>query len=387
MPLHHEHPSTLPHRRDFLRAGSAATLGVLGANEGASKPPSSRARHCILLFLVGGPSQLETWDPKPDAPAEVRGPFRTIATDVSGIRLSEHLPRTASLARHYAIIRSLHHTEAPIHETGLQLLQTGRLAHGTVEPPHLGAVLSRLLGPLRDGIPPFVLLPGPLGNTGVNISHGQGAGYLGTAHAPRHLPAELPRAYQLTSEPEALRDRYGRTSFGESCLRARRLVEQGVRCVTVNMFDGVYDRVTWDCHAAPPILPGTLDDYRRTLCPMFDQAFAALLEDLRQTGLLEQTLVAVLSEFGRTPRLNTNGGRDHWPGAWSVVLAGGGVRGGQVIGSTDRLGAEPAQRPVRPADVLATLYQALGVDVQANLPGSEGRPVCEGRPIGEVGIA
>jgi hypothetical protein len=362
-------------RRDFLRASSAAGLALLGA------PPPARARHCILLWLVGGASQLETWDPKPDAPSEVRGPFGTIATAVPGIRLSEHLPRTAELARHYAIIRSLHHEAAPVHETGLQLLQTGRLAHGSSEHPHLGAVLSRLLGPLRSGVPPFVLLPGPLGNTGINISHGQGAAYLGAEHG-----AALSPALRLTEAPAAVRDRYGRTPFGAACLRARRLIEQGVRCVTVNMFDGVYDRVTWDCHATPPILPATLDDYRRSLCPTFDQAFAALLEDLQQIGLFDETLVAVLTEFGRTPQRNAFGGRDHWPGAWSVVLAGGGVRGGQVIGSTDRRAAEPVQRPVTPADVLATMYQALGVDPQMHLPGPAERPlpVCEGRPIGEM---
>jgi hypothetical protein len=319
----------------------------------------------------------------------VRGPFGSVATSVPGIRLSEHLPLSAGLAHHYAVVRSLHHEEAPIHETGLQLMQTGRLGHVGLEHPHVGAVLSYLLGPAHAGRAPFVLLPRPLGNTGVSISQGQGAGYLYAAHGPllrADAPSALQRAFLLNGEPEAVRARYGHTPFGAACLRARRLVAQDVRCVTVNMFESVYDRVTWDCHAAPQGQTSTLADYRRTLCPTFDRAFSALLEDLHQRGLLESTLVAVLSEFGRTPYLNLHGGRDHWPGAWSMVLAGGGVRGGQVIGSTDRLGGEPRQRPVRPADVVATLYRALGLDLAATLPAPAQRrlPLTDGQPIAEL---
>jgi hypothetical protein len=314
-------------------------------------------------MLIGGPSQLETWDPKPNAPAEVRGPFRPIATTVAGIQISEHLPRMASLAHRYAIIRTLHHDAPPIHEAGLQFLQTGRLCVNSLEAPHFGAVLAQQRGA------PFVILPARLGNTGISISHGQSAGWLGAAHEPK---VQASFTHLLTP---AERDRYGKTSFGDACARSLQLVEQGARCVVVNMFETVYDRVTWDCHAARQGLASTLDDYRRTLCPTFDRACATLLDDLQQRGLLDETLVLVLGEFGRTPRLNANGGRDHWPGCWSIVLAGGGVRGGQVIGVSDRLGAEPIQRPVTCPEVVASVYNALG------LPPST---LVEATPIGEL---
>ena len=302
-------------------------------------------------MLIGGPSQLETWDPKPNAPANVRGPFRPMATSVPGIQISEHLPRMASLAHRYAIIRSVHHDAPPIHETGLQLLQTGRLSSTNAEAPHFGAVLAHQ----RGGIAPFVILPSRLGNTGINISHGQGAGSLGAAHEPQ---VETHFTHQL---PQAERERYGKTAFGDACLRSRQLVERGTRCVVVNMFDTVYDRITWDCHADRHCLASTLDDYRRTLCPTFDRACATLLDDLQQRGLLDETLVVAMGEFGRTPYLNAQGGRDHWPRCWSIVMAGGGVRGGQVIGASDRLGAEPVQRPVACAEVVASIYYAMGV--------------------------
>jgi uncharacterized protein (DUF1501 family) len=371
-------------RRDFLRLGAAAGVSLLGASVATARPAT--AKQCIVLFLTGGPSHLETFDPKPTAPVDVRGPFRPIATSVPGIQIGEHLPRLASLAHRYALIRSLHHDAAPIHETGQQLLQTGRLSTDAIEHPHFGAVLSAIVGPKQPGVPPFVLLPGPLGNTGVNVSHGQGASFLGDAHAPAlRDDVRLRAAVQLAGESETTRDRYGRTPFGDHCLQARRLVEAGVRCVTVNMFDSVFDRVTWDCHAARGFLSSSLDDYRRTLCPTLDLACAALLQDLADRGLLDETLVVVMGEFGRTPHMNSSGGRDHWPGVWSILLAGGGVRGGQVIGASDRLGAEPAQRTVSPADVVASIYQAMGIDPAARLvlpTGSsvalaEGRPICE----------
>jgi uncharacterized protein (DUF1501 family) len=336
-------------RRGFLTATSA--LGAASAVTAAS-PAAGRARSCIVLLLVGGPSQLETWDPKPDAPSAVRGPFGSIATSVTGVRISEHLPRLASAANRYAIVRSVHHDGPAIHEAGLQLLQTGRLS-AAGEHPHFGSVLSQHFGPGRAA--PFMVLPSTLGNMGINVSHGQGAGTLGRAHEPM---VETSFAHQLARVD---RDRYGKTAFGDACARSVQLVEAGSRCVVVNMFASVYDRVTWDCHADRNSLSSTLDDYRRTLCPTFDRAFATLLDDLHQRGLLAETLVVAMGEIGRTPRLNGNGGRDHWTGCWSIVLAGGGVRGGQVIGASDRLASEPAERPVSCPAVLASIYHAMGL--------------------------
>ena len=190
------------------------------------------------------------------------------------------------------------------------------------------------------------------------------------------------RAFDLGSERDDVRERYGRNTFGQSCLLARRLVEHGVRLVTVNMFDTVFSKVTWDCHADGGVLGTTLDDYRKTLCPMFDAAYTSLLDDLHQRGLLESTLVVAMGEFGRTPHLNPRGGRDHWPGVWSILFAGGGIRGGQVVGASDRIGAEPRDRPVNPAEVAATIYQALGLDLRTRLPHVDGRTL----PLVEAGV-
>jgi uncharacterized protein (DUF1501 family) len=179
----------------------------------------------------------------------------------------------------------------------------------------------------------------------------------------------------VSTEPAALRERYGQNPFGQACLLARRLIESGTRVVTVNMFDGVFGRTTWDCHADGGALRSTLDDYRRTVCPMFDRAYSTLLDDLRQRGLLSSTMIVAAGEFGRTPRLNRNGGRDHWPGVWSALFAGGGVRGGRVIGASDRIASEPRDRPVTPEEVVATMYHVLGVPRGAALPARDGRVI------------
>jgi uncharacterized protein (DUF1501 family) len=369
-------------RRDFLRAGSLAASASLSdaLKADAGQQVVRRAKHCIVLFLVGGPSQLETWDPKPDAPTDVRGPFRPIATNITGIRISEHLPRMASMAHRFAILRTVHHAAAPIHETGQQLLQTGRLSPLDNEFPHFGAVLAKQQDPCKEGVAPFVILPTPIGNTGISISHGQGAGMLGVAFEP------AVQANFTSSLPSADRERYGKTAFGDSCARALQRIQQGTRCVVVNMFDTVYDRTTWDCHADRTGLSSTLDDYRRTLCPTFDRAYATLIDDLHQRGLLEETLVIAMGEFGRTPRLNAQGGRDHWPGCWSIVMAGGGVRGGQVIGTSDRLGAEPTHRPIHCAEVTASVYNAMGLLPSASFRGLDQRrwPLVEAAPIREL---
>jgi hypothetical protein len=422
-------------RRDFLRVGalSAGAVGLsLGDLQAAGK--ASKDVNCILLFLVGGPSQLDTWDLKPNAPSTVRGPFRPIKTNVSGVVICEHFPLMAQMADRYAIVRSVHHNAAPIHETGHQLMQTGHLFRGGQEYPHYGAVLSRLRGQRVEGVPASVILPAPIGNTGVSVSHGQGAGFLGAQHEPVGLRGDPGRVqartallgevdcahcefdtflggkptmsnrraeilalsqvmgmqkmkmFDLGAEKDDLRARYGGNKFGQSCLLARRLVEHGVGLVTVNMFDTVFNEITWDCHADDGALPADLDDYKETLCPMFDRAYTALLEDLAQRGLVENTLVVAMGEFGRTPHLNARGGRDHWPGVWSILFAGANVRGGQVIGSSDKEGGEPRDRPVSPEEVAATVYRGLGIDPQMALPGPEDRPVriVEGQPIEEL---
>ena len=192
-------------------------------------------------------------------------------------------------------------------------------------------------------------------------------------------------AFNLAEEGDSVRDAYGQTTFGQSCLLARRLVEAGVRCVTVNMFETVFNRVTWDCHGSAPF--STLNDYARDLLPTFDLAFAALLDDLDRSGRLDSTLVVAAGEFGRTPRINAIGGRDHWPGVWSVAMAGGGVRGGQVIGASDAHAAEPADRPVTLPEILATIYHSLGIDASQYLtrPDGESCAILEGaEPVREL---
>src|SRR5262249_36136325 len=412
-------------RRDFLRAGTlgAGAVGLSLADlQGAAR---GKDINCILLFLVGAPSQLDTWDLKPGAPDNVRGPFRPIRTNVTGVQIGEHFPLMARRADRYAILRSVFHKAAPIHETGHQMMQTGYLFRGGREYPHYGSVLSQVRGPRPGGLPPFVVLPAPIGNTGVSVSHGQGAGYLGTSHEPFVLggldPARMKtstalldavdgahrafdasdradqafgplfserakKAFDLAGEKSDLRARYGDNTFGQSCLLARRLVEHGVRLVTVNMFDTVFNEITWDCHADGGSLAVTLDDYKNTLCPMFDTAYTALLEDLHQRGMLSSTLVLAMGEFGRTPQLNPRGGRDHWPGVWSVLFAGADVLGGQVVGASDRLGAEPKDRPTTPEQVAATVYRGLSVDLNTRLSGPDGQtmPIVEAEPVEEL---
>jgi uncharacterized protein (DUF1501 family) len=394
--------------------GGLGALGLSLADLDAARATgqASSDRAVILLLLVGGPSQLETWDPKPGAPAEIRGPFGSIATSVPGVRISEHLPKLARRLDSLTLIRSLHHDAAPIHETGHQLIQTGKLCLADKDYPHVGSVVARLRGSKHD-LPPFVVVPGPVGNTGVGVSHGQSAGALGAAFDPFHLAADpaaldfdpadafdraqrfldaapdLPagvrtsadrlfaqrsrRAFDLTAEPAAVRDGYGRTTFGQSCLLARRLVEAGVRLVTVNMFETVFNKVTWDCHGARPF--STLDDYARELLPTFDMAFSALLDDLDRRGLLDSTLVVATGEFGRTPKLNAAGGRDHWPGVWSAAMAGGGLRRGEVIGSSDAHAAEPHDRPITPPELVATIYRSLGLDPMRTIALRDGEPM------------
>ncbi len=369
-------------RRDFLKTGGAGIVaaGSFGSmSYAASRPENS----VILLMLVGGPSQLETFDPKPDAPADVRGPFGSIATAVPGIRVGEHLPGMAARMRHVSLIRSMHHDAAPIHETGQQLVQTGRLCRHEGEYPHFGAVASRMLGGM--GRPsPFALLPGPIGNTGVMIPHGQDAGPLGSSCQPLTAEALPRRPLDLANETSDIRSRYGNTAFGDDCLRARRLVESGVRVVTVNMYQTVFNRVSWDCHGAGPF--STLDDYARTVLPTFDRAFSALIDDLDRSGRLGSTMVIATGEFGRTPKLNHSGGRDHWPGVWSAAVAGGSIGNGRVIGASDATASAPKDHPVRPEDLVAAAYRHLGIDPASSirLPSGESLALLDDPRAGRI---
>jgi len=426
-------------RRDFMHAGSLAALGLslpgLLRLKALGAVRSERDINCIMLMLVGGPGHLDTWDPKPDVAREIRGPYKAIPTNVSGIQLSELFPRMAKQAQQYALVRSVYYIGAAIHEAGYQMMQTGRLFQGGIETPHVGCVLSYLKGPQGD-VPPNVLLPRLMGNTGGNLPKGQGAGFLGKPYDPFVLNADpsdpnfqvrdlLPpeyidavrenerrswrelidnsvsrfesspraklmdsmfhqaytlmsstkarEAFELRQEADQVRDVYGKNRFGQGCLLARRLVERGVRFVTVNMFDTVFGEITWDCHGSAPFCP--ISGYHDLIGPMFDKAFSALLEDLGQRGLLYTTLVVATGEFGRTPKINPAGGRDHWPGCWTMIFAGGGVKSGQVVGSSDQTGAAPKDRPVSPAEVAASIYHALGISLDLELPGPQGRPI------------
>lgn len=389
-------------RRDFLRVGSLSVVGLPVAEQAAlarSRAAGGR-RSCILILMTGGPSQFETFDPKPEAPSEIRGPLRPIATSVPGVAVSEGLPQLAKRAHQFSILRSVYHSAAPIHETGFQLLQTGRLAQGGRTFPSVGSVAARLLGP-RSGAPPYVVLPGLLQDTGVRAYRGQGAGFWETEYAPIVPPSSQKASdvgrsngpeesdllrWSLAEESDSVCNTYGENPFGRLCLHARQLVERGVRFVTINLFDHLVNQVTWDCHANKPTAPGTLLDYRDRLCPQFDRALAALLDDLGRRGLLDETLVMAAGEFGRTPRLNANGGRDHWPGVWSALVAGGGVIGGQLIGASDVCGGSPQDRPVPLAELAATLYRGLGIDLKTMLVDDDGTetPLIEAEPIGEL---
>jgi hypothetical protein len=272
-------------------------------------------------------------------------------------------------------------------------MQTGRLFRNEVEYPHYGSVLAYARGSKGSGAPPFVVMPWPIRNTGVEISHGQTAGSLGYQFDPIFLPVGPFETRYLPFVKKAINhshenhsSRYGRNSFGQLVLTARRLVEAGVRFVTVNMFDTVFNKITWDCHADGGALDSRLSDYAETLCPTFDRACSALLDDLHDRGVLSNTLVLAMGEFGRTPKINPRGGRDHWTGAWSVLFAGAGIRGGQVVGSSDAIGAEVRDRPVTPAEIAATVYHALGIRADVRIPGPNGEPIslCDAKPIWEL---
>lgn len=439
-------------RREVLHVGALTSLGLSlpGLLRAAEAAPAARgrAKSVILIFNCGGPGHTDLWDMKPDAPAEVRGDFKPIATNVDGIRISELMPQLAKQADLYSIVRSVHHTQTQ-HNSGMYYSITGRpyrVDSTLINPtrndyPSFGTLcgwLARKEG-YRGALPPYVITPAPHCDSLVYITPGQYGGMLGAAHDPFVLnsdpnkpdfkvpnlepapgisidrmdgrrgllraldtglreretapmkdidqaqdrafelvtSAAVREAFDLTREPAALRDRYGRHTWGQSHLLARRLVEAGVRFVTT--VNG--QSIIWDTHK---------DNTKRLkdqLVPPMERAFSTLLSDLKDRGLLDETLVIWMGDFGRTPKINGDGGRDHWPQCYSVLFAGGGVKGGQLVGESDETGAYPVARAVTPADIHATVFAALGYDPHAiNYPSLDGRPIplSEGSPIHEL---
>ncbi|GIW96932.1 MAG: hypothetical protein KatS3mg111_0265 [Pirellulaceae bacterium] len=426
-------------RREFLQVGTLGALGFglpqwLAAREKGLVRPEDDTKSCILIFNLGAPSHLDTFDMKPDAPREIRGPFRPISTVADGIQVSEILPRHAEIADKISFVRSCFHRGAAVHDSGWQIMQTGRLFTGGVDTPHVGSVVWYLRGS-RSDLPPHVVLPETMGRGGGNLPNGQAGGFLGKAYDPFALmadpsqenfkvpdlipPSSLPpvrierrrrlretieasmrdfeasesarimdehfdtayrlmtspqarEAFDLSKEPRKVRERYGMNRFGQCCLLARRLIEAGVRFVTINTFLTVFDEITWDIHGSKPFT--SIEGMKNIVAPMYDQGYAALIADLSERGMLPDTLVASLAEFGRTPKINPAGGRDHWPQCFTVYFAGGGVQGGRVVGASDPIGAVPDDRPTEPPEVVATIFHALGCDLQTHIPGPGGRP-------------
>jgi hypothetical protein len=457
-------------RRHLLQTGGLFGLtlpGLLRAQVAqaavqSSRPSAARIRSCILLFQYGGPSHLETFDLKPNAPAEVRGEFQPASTSVAGLHISEHLPRLSRLMHKAALIRSIHHTNT-LHDSASVETLTGRPIPGgdreLFSPlpqffPSHGGALSYLWRDRHLNVA-HAALPFVFHNV-VDVPC-QGGGFLGAAYNPLAIEVDterrsyrgellvLPddlnaarlaqrrsliesletlggspqhqryveRAYQLlesetvrraldiSREDPRIRERYGfypppastgegggggngaelgqaRQMRGQNLLLARRLVEAGVPFV--NVYDFKQQGANWDAHFR------VFNQHRTHLLPAFDQGMSALIEDLEVRGLLDSTLVIALGEFGRTPRINGDGGRDHWPHCYSVFLAGGGVRGGYVHGASDRLGAFPAVNPVTPADLAATIFWRFGIDPATEIHDMTGRPyrVAEGEPLREL---
>jgi Protein of unknown function (DUF1501) len=440
-----------PGRRDFLRFAALAALGAPAAPGAPAGRPAGfgRAKRCVLLFLTGGPPQHDTFDPKPDAPAEVRGELRPIATSLPGVHFSELCPRLARQAHRLCVVRSVTHTDATHTSAGYTML-TGAphpIANSMdiklVRPsandnPHFASLVARER-PRRGVGPAFVSLPEYIRDDAVNDYPGQGAGLLGQAYDPfridankaktgfavpdlapaaglssarltarrrllddldrtaRHLDRQpatanrrdqlrrafdllrspaVRRALELEREPARVRDAYGEHLFGLGCLLARRLLEGGVPLVTVYWhYEGPQDSPVWDTHA------NNYPHLRRRLLPPTDRAVSAFVEDLAVRGLLDETLVLCYGEFGRTPKVNPQGGRDHWPHAQSILMAGAGVKGGSVFGATDRHGERPTDGAVSPADLVATALHLLGVRADTEVTDRTGRPMaaCAGK--------
>jgi RNA polymerase sigma factor (sigma-70 family) len=353
--------------------GPAAVPQPPAPQPGAAKHPS-----VILLWMSGGPSQLETFDLKPGHPNG--GAFREINTVVPGIRISEHLPKLAKLTRHLTIIRSVTSSEGD-HTRGSFIMHTGHAPGGLVDFPSLGSIVAKEFGNAQADLPPYV----SIGHAGP--SQATGPGYLGEAFAPLEVSVQagewrIPparaferinkkraaalhqateKAFDLSEEKAATRDTYGRHQFGQGCLVARRLVERGVPCVEVTLGG-------WDHH-------GNIFAGVKTLSERLDPAWATLLTDLEQRKLLDKTLIVWMGEFGRTPQINVNNGRDHYPRAFTVVLAGAGIKGGQVIGQTGADGTQVVQRPVTPPELMATILRAVRIDPRRQYQANNGQQV------------
>lgn len=425
-------------RRNFLQM-SASLLGVgsadllrvrVSAAESLLKTPN---KALIVFWTHGGMSQQDTYDMKPDAPAEFRGAYRPIATAVPGVRITERFPRQVRVMKHLSIVRSVNHQNA-IHAPSAHWMQTGyfgpTLARNAPQKPSFGSVIARSRGAGDSHMPPYVAVPR------AEAFGYQGAVYLGAAYnpfevaadpnsrdfrvpnlsLPGNLPAQSVRtrtqllkefdtlrrdvdqtgtleglnsfkaqalemvtgervraAFDISKESQRLRDHYGRHLYGQSALLARRLVEAGTACVTINTG-------YWDHH----------DDIEKGLeqhLPPLDAAIAALVEDLADRGMLDDVVIYCAGEFGRTPLINGHAGRDHWPECFSVLLGGGGLKGGQVVGASEPRGGKVAERPVSPSDLLATLYQTLGISLETHYQDASGRPVSivgAGKPIQEL---
>jgi hypothetical protein len=406
-------------RRAFVQAGFLGAVGLTLPQQAALAAAAGRQKSVILLWLWGGPPHLDTFDPKPEAPSEYRGPYRAVDTNVSGIRITELLPKLARRADRYSLIRSLHHGTND-HGTAATVCLTGNMPQNGRILPHAGSIVSRVKGS-HPVLSSFITV-GDRMQQGHRLIQGEGGGLLGAVYDPfrvKYDPEEgvllgeltppdgvggdrvvrrnhlirrmlddapalpqtrdtdaLQRYYQqafslmtsgegrkvfdLETEPGRVRDTYGRHRFGQSCLLARRLVEQGVPFVQVN----------WSQHveAEEDAGDGGWDNHYRNFEMLaerqswpFDQACSALLDDLQARGMLKDTLVVAVGEFGRTPKINDKAGRDHWQSCYSALIAGGGTKPGQVIGASDDRGEYPASRPTTPADLNATMLQSVGV--------------------------
>jgi hypothetical protein len=406
-------------RRDFLKIGSLGLVGltlpeILHLQDAAAAAKGGKAKAAIVLWMGGGPSHIDTWDPKPDAPLDWRGEFKALPVKGGDFQVSEHLPKMASIGDKFSVLNSVTHPEGA-HERGTTYMLTGYRQIPGFEYPGYGSVVAKEKG-WQKNLPPYVAIPGIVGDAG--------AGYLGADGSPFSagdpgggnyqvrdivLPDDVSgdrlgrrreflaaadsmvrtgkandpvtgvdrfynrayemvtapnvrKAFDLKDEPDALRNRYGRNSLGQGCLLARRLIESGTRFVTVS-------RGGWDNHG------GIFNALRNQRLPELDSAFSTLLTDLSDRGMLEETMIIWMGEFGRTPKVNMTGGRDHWPKVMSVVMAGGGLKGGVAVGKSNAKGEEPAERPIRPEDIAFTLFEGLSIDPGKVYHTPTGRPI------------
>ncbi len=423
-----QRPCSGPSRREILRIGSLAFLGLglddwfrLRAAAGGQAAQSAKVKNCILIWLAGGPSHLDTFDPKPAAAADVRGEFKPIDTSVPGLKISEVFPNLAKVMNQVTLIRSMTSPESD-HDRASHHLLTGYRPSPALVYPGYGSIVSKTRERARGALPPYVAVPDPP----IFAS----SGYLSPAYDPfsvssdpntpgfrvRNLTppdrltlARLMRrrdmvrkldvfsqdvpatpltssrdqfnesayslltssaaqaAFKIGDESASTRDRYGRTTFGQSCLLARRLIEAGVSFITLN--DRGTRQLGWDTHVQ------NFRTIKDTLAPPLDKGVSALLGDLADRGLLDHTLVVMMGEFGRTPKINRNAGRDHHGRANSVLMFGAGMPAGLVLGRTDASGDLPAERPVTPADLASVLYQRLGIDPDTKYEAPDGRPI------------